>query len=242
MLALALAATPSFGAIQYTYSDDQATPFEGFRFSSPAGGPIDDLLEIGSNQPNNLDGLDFLRIQTPDNGGLNSIHNFILVLPEFRLSLLANHMCNPNGITTYGLDFATQDHLVRIYDAADTLLTTPLLIGTMNINNPLMVLTANGFVAPDIDYTDITNIVTTAPGGLFPDLVSLATMAAGSGADFSSTLSRALNQGEAFCTFIDAGTQFEGAANGDLTAVPEPGTILLLVAGAIGAVRSRRRA
>lgn len=223
-LALMLVISPAFAATQITFSDDQMNADPGFRITP---GPQFSRLEFGSLAGN--DGLDFLRIQSPDNGMANSIRDYIIVFPRFDMvpAVIPGADCAfslfPNPIT--GANFA-------IYAPN---FAGPLVTGNIRPGG-LAIFGASGQMYSDINFADLAIIG--AAGGLPPDLQAFVSDALIGGVDVSGTMASSDIVG--ICPRIAAGQVVEGSANGDLSTIPEPGTVMLLIAGGLGLIRRRQ--
>ena len=233
-VAVLLAGAPAFASIQIDFSDDETSNDPGFRIG--AGG-LPALLEIGSNVAFGADGLDFLRITSVSDGSIDVL-DFIIVLPELQFSAL---LSDGPAVDIYDIEIAgggtgpVVDGF-RIYAALDTGLLLPLLQADFEVLDDAVVVGSSGLIesAPDIG---LTNCETLNGGGAIATLANFCDGAT-IGADFVAGI---FSGGTDISSAIMSGDSVEGSSAGSIEAVPEPGTILLLVTGTLMAVRSRRR-
>lgn len=232
-LAMAMVAAPAFATLRIDFSDDEGNQAPGFRISNVGGGPTSDRLDLGSGVPGAADGVDFLRVSStePVSG---DILGFIIRVPAFRIGLVGGEVYG-DGLDIYSLSlFNPADSGFAVYHAADVGLTTPLVTGDFNVSpDALIIIGAAGLVFADVNFGDISNLAR-LNNGPYPTLDAFVAQGI-NGADFAANIGSA---GADISAAIQAGATVEGSANGNVF-VPEPGTLALLVAGALFA-RVRR--
>lgn len=244
LVAFAMIAAPALASVRIDFSDssnNRQGGSPGFRVSNGDGGGISERLEIGNNADG--DNLSFLRItgSTSSTQGVDVL-DFIVAFPNLQL---ANTLgADGNGIDNYDLQFqgggVDRAAAFGIYGVGDTGLTTPFLLADMHLVDRIFrTLGSSGAVetsvTPLAGLVNLDNIVLLNGGAGFPTLLEFALQSA-RGADFVANVSSA---GTRLSQRILGGNTVEGSASGSIF-VPEPGTVLLLVAGAMMAVRARR--
>lgn len=246
LIALGLGASQASAAIRIDFADDAANSTPGFRISQNAAGGIADRFELGSDQPNNADNLDFLRITSVSTGATDSI-NFIIVLPEMRI--VNNMGADGVGIDQYSLVFGGGNSTVvngfKIYHTDDNGLQDVLLQADITLLESMVTVGSSGNVEanPLIGLTNIqlitNNILVSGNDYDGPDFQTLVDFKNDAllGADFVAGI---FSAGSVLSQRILANTTTEGSAAGSIESViPEPGTFFMLAVGAMMAVRSR---
>lgn len=245
----ALCVSPAFGSVQINFSDDDISLDPGFRITNVDGIGISEKLELGSDFGlNAADGLDYMRISgaTSSDMGL-TVANFIVVIPELRI---VSQIGPPvGGITLYNLEIFTGGFSsiatfgntagFRVYaSVADVFANSPLMIADVNLLDPFLVVGSAGVVEASVSFVNLTNVRLSPAGTLHPTLVEFSAAAnVGGGADMNVNVSAA---GQNIANRINAGQTVAGSSSGSVLAVPEPGTLMLLAAGAMLTLRRRK--
>jgi hypothetical protein len=259
VFAIVVMATPVWGSVQINFSDDENNPDPGFRIHDTNADNFSECIELGSNESMNTDNLDFQRISSAEsttNGA--EILNYIVVMPELEITADLGDVTPFPGITisTFAILFkdsgtsmssATFANLggFRVYAAGDTTLSTPLLIADMEIFQNFSAIGGAGTFEAAVEM-NLTNVrldgsVTETTLIEFKQAADAAELLGDplNGPDFDFNVSSA---GSNIAEMIRAGVPpVIGSASGSIFAVPEPGTLVLLAAGAFAGLSRRRR-
>jgi hypothetical protein len=229
-------AAPTWASVQINFSDDTLNPAPGFRIDDNNGSGISELIELGSNESLNTDGLDFQRITNATSGtGGADVLNYIVVMPE--LEIVADNGDSVIFGTTFsffGIAFAD----------GGTTLSTPLMIADMHLANDFVAVGSSGVFEAEITM-NLTNVRLDA-GVTESTLLDFKLNADAAeligdplnGPDFNFVVS---SSGSNIAEMIRAGMPpVIGSAAGSIFATPEPASITLLAAGLFAVARRRR--
>jgi hypothetical protein len=245
VLTIALGATTALAMpVQIDFSAGNVVVAPGYRLSDTGAPGFDNRLDIGSRLPNNADNLNFLRVTSATSSTLGAdVQDYIVTLPR----MLVSNIGGGGFPATFGLalDNGSGSPVMSlangfaIYNAADVLLTTPLLLADITLVDPLLVIGESGLVEGTTGVVGLSNIHTIGAGGALPTLVEFATSGAVGGADFTARINSA---GIDIASNINAGILTEGSANGSVQTIPEPTTLSLMALGALMWTRRSRKA